>query len=59
MIVRGIIQAENRNIKNKLLKYAGIAVGIVVVGVMVIVHFFGGLSLVAIPIGLVICASEK
>lgn len=49
-VVRGIIQAENVEVKKNILKWAGITVGCIA-GVIAVGHFFGGIGLIAIPIG--------
>lgn len=57
-VVRGIIQTENKKVKKGILKYSAIAVGDI--GVFAImVHFFGGNVLIAIPIGCLLALSEN
>lgn len=57
-IIRGIIQAENVEVKKNILKWSGIAVGCVA-GVVAIGHFFGAIGLIAIPIGGMLAYSER
>ena len=57
-VVRGIIQADNTEAKKKILKYAGIVVG-GVGAFAVIVHFFGVLGIIAVPIGCLLAVSGK
>lgn len=48
-VIRGIIQAENEEIKKQILKYTAIAVG--GIGVFaVMVHFFGAIGIIAVPL---------
>lgn len=49
-VVRGIIQAENKEVKQKIVKGVGIAAGCV--GVLAVIgHFFGMIGLIVVPIG--------
>ena len=57
-VVRGIVQAENIEAKKKILKYAGIMVGCVVV-VVAIGYFFGPIGIIAVPIGCLLSYSER
>ena len=57
-IVRGIIQAENVEVKKNILKWTGIVVGCVA-GVIGIGYFFGAIGLIAIPIGGMLAYSER
>lgn len=56
-IIRGIIQAENVEVKKNILKWAEITVGCVA-GVIGIGYFFGAIGLIAIPIGILLTKSE-
>lgn len=55
-IVRGIVQSENTDVKMKILKYSGIVLGSIGAFV-VMVHFFGGIAIIAIPIGCFLAAN--
>ena len=57
-IVRGIIQAENVEVKKNILKWTGIMVGCVA-GVIAIGYFFGAIGLIAISIGGMMAYSER
>lgn len=57
-IIRGVIQAENVEVKMNILKWAGIVVGCVA-GVIAIGYFFGAIGLIAIPIGGMLAYSER
>ena len=57
-IVRGIIQAENVEVKKNILKWSGIMVGCAA-GVIAIGYFFGVIGLIAIPIGGMLAYSER
>lgn len=57
-VIRGIIQAENKEIKKQILKYTAIAVG--GIGVFaVMVHFFGAIGIIAVPIGCLLAYSDR
>lgn len=56
-VVRGITQAENTEAKKNILKWSGIAAGGIGT-LLVMVHFFGIIGLIAMPIGLVITESN-
>lgn len=57
-VVRGVLQAENERVKKQILKYTAIAGGSVV-GIAFMIHFFGAIGLIAIPIGLLIVEGVK
>lgn len=57
-IIRGIIQAENVEIKKNILKWTGIMIGCAA-GVIAIGYFFGAIGLIAIPIGGMLACSER
>lgn len=57
-IVRGIIQAENKKVKHKIMKGAAIAVACI--GVMAVIgHFFGPMGIIVLPIGGIWAYSER
>lgn len=56
-IIRGIIQAENVEVKKNIMKWTGIMVGCAA-GVIAIGYFFGAIGLIAIPIGILLTKSE-
>ena len=57
-VIRGIVQAENTEAKQKIVKYVVITgAGIGVWAVMV--HFIGGIALVAVPIGCLVAWMER
>lgn len=57
-LIRGIIQMENDNIRNEIIKVGGSIVGIIA-GIGIMVHFFGIAGIIAIPAGLLIAASDR
>lgn len=57
-VVRGVIQAENTEAKKKILKYSGIIVGGMSLFV-VMVHLFGAMGIIAIPIGCLLAVGKK
>lgn len=57
-IVRGLLQAENKEAKKKIIKGTGIA--IVSVGVIVVIfYFFGGIGLIGVIVGGLWAMSER
>lgn len=57
-IVRGIIQAENVEVKKNILKWAGIMIGCVA-GAVAIGHFFGATGIISMLIGCLLVASKN
>lgn len=57
-VVRGFVQADNTELKKKILKWAGITVGCIT-GVIAMGHFFGVIGIIAIPIGGMLAYSER
>ena len=55
-VIRGVLQVENEKVTKGIIKWTMITAGSLA-GIIVMVHFFGGLALVAIPIGIAICAN--
>lgn len=53
MVIRGIIQADNKEIAKGILKYESIAIGGIGIFALM-VHFFGSIALIAIPIGVLL-----
>ena len=57
-MIRGIIQTENVKVKKGILKCVGIVAGCVVV-MGIIIHFFGVIGLIVVPIGGIWAYSER
>lgn len=57
-VIRGIIQTENVKVKKGILKCVGIVAGCVVV-MGIIIHFFGVIGLIVVPIGGIWAYSER
>ena len=56
-IVRGIIQAENDDVKKNILKCVGLMGGCIAT-MVVIGHFFGAIGLIAVPIGIMLAICD-
>lgn len=57
-VVRGVLQAENEEVKKQILKCSVIAGGSIG-AIAAMIHFFGTIGLIAIPIGLLIVEGSK
>lgn len=57
-LIRAILQAENTQVRNAVIKYA-VIVGGSIAGVALMVHFFGVIGIVAIPIGLLLAGENR
>ena len=57
-LIRAILQAENTTVRNAVVKYAAI-VGGSIAGLVLMVHFFGAIGIIAIPIGVMIAGVNR
>ena len=57
-VVRGIIQAENVEVKKNILKWTGITAG-GIAGAIAVGHFFGAIGLIAISMGGMLAYSDR
>ena len=57
-LIRAILQAENTQVRNAVIKYA-VIVGGSIAGVALMVHFFGVIGIIAIHIGLLLAGKNR
>lgn len=57
-VIRGVYQAENKEAKRSILKYFTTII-VFVVGIVIIIHFFGAIGIIAIPIGGLLAMIDK